>query len=136
MTGMIHDLIKRHKEDLDNNYFDNIIVECPVMNMTELLEVFDMANIVLPNNVFTKYAYVCRYLSSKFTTIYLRKTEETKYQINFEFSIKSGTYIDSNFRGDLYDLEAKLTACNSDWDGVYSIAITMYKDIASYYKYI
>lgn len=133
MTGTIRDLIRRHKEDIENNYLDNIIAECPVMSMTELLDVFDMANIVLPNNVFTKYAHVCRYLSSKFTTIYLRRTKETSYQINFEFSIKSGTHIDSKFRGDLYDLGAELSACNSDWDGMYSIVITMYKDNAPYY---
>lgn len=75
MTDIIRSLLKQHKEEIENNYFEGVIVDCPPEFMQELLDVFYAANIYISKSIMKPYAEACCYLAEVYDSVKLSQLE-------------------------------------------------------------
>lgn len=62
MTDRIRSLLKEHKQEIEQNHFDRLIIDCPPMFMQELFDTFYSASIHIPNDIIKNYGEACCYL--------------------------------------------------------------------------
>ena len=129
MTDKIRSLLKEHKQEIEQNYFERLIVECPPMFMQELFDTFYSAGIHMPDDMMKNYGEACCYLSSILQSVELSQINFESDTVLFVLNIRGILSKNVQFekmRDNLARLNVSLEKIEQDYNGDASLHIRVW----------
>lgn len=127
MTDRIRSLLKEHKEEIKNNYFERVIVECPPKFMQELLDVFYVANIYISKSIMKTYAEACCYLAEVYDSIKLSQLDWEDTNVLFYFDMNEFKTDFDELLHKLNNLGVELVKVEHNWNNKCSMTIRIWE---------